>query len=54
MSKGNKSALPSKPCASCGLPMCWRKRWFRTWDEVRHCSDRCRSARASGRQNRLR
>jgi hypothetical protein len=40
--KGNKSFLPSKPCASCGLPMTWRKRWAKTWDEVRYCSDACR------------
>jgi hypothetical protein len=40
--KGNKSFLPSKPCVSCGLPMTWRKRWAKTWDEVRYCSDACR------------
>lgn len=22
--------------------MLWRKRWARTWDEVRYCSDACR------------
>ncbi len=42
--KGNKQSLPSKPCAACGLPMTWRKRWARTWDEVKYCSDACRSA----------
>ncbi|MES2888374.1 MAG: DUF2256 domain-containing protein [Pseudomonadota bacterium] len=25
--------------------MSWRKRWARTWDEVKHCSDACRKAR---------
>ena len=40
--KGNKQALPSKPCAACGRPMSWRKRWARTWEQVLYCSDRCR------------
>jgi hypothetical protein len=42
--KGNKSYLPSKPCASCGLTMTWRKRWAKTWDDVRYCSESCRRA----------
>jgi hypothetical protein len=25
--------------------MTWRKRWERSWDEVRHCSDACRRDR---------
>lgn len=37
-----KSDLPSKNCATCGLPFTWRKKWERDWDEVRYCSDRCR------------
>ncbi len=40
--KGNKQSLPSKPCVACGRPMTWRKRWARTWDEVKYCSDACR------------
>ena len=40
--KGNKRALPSKPCAVCGRPMSWRKAWARNWDAVRYCSDACR------------
>jgi hypothetical protein len=44
--KGNKAALPSKPCAACGRPMTWRKAWARHWDEVRYCSDACRRRRA--------
>jgi hypothetical protein len=40
--KGNKSQLPSKPCAACGRPMTWRKAWARNWDEVRWCSEACR------------
>ena len=44
--RGNKAALPSKPCVACGRPMAWRRRWARSWDEVRYCSDACRRARA--------
>ncbi|MEO8010748.1 MAG: DUF2256 domain-containing protein [Dokdonella sp.] len=40
--KGNKSRLPSKPCASCARAMSWRKRWERCWQEVRFCSAACR------------
>jgi hypothetical protein len=44
--RGNKSYLPSKPCAACGRPMSWRKAWARNWDEVRWCSQACRKAGA--------
>jgi hypothetical protein len=40
--KGNKRYLPAKPCATCGRPMTWRKRWAKNWDEVKYCSDACR------------
>ena len=49
MPRGVKKAdLPSKPCAACGRPFAWRRKWARAWDEVRHCSDRCRG-KAKGR-----
>lgn len=41
-----KGDLPSKTCAQCGLPFAWRKKWARVWDDVKYCSDRCRSARS--------
>jgi len=45
--KGVKKAdLPAKPCLACGRPFTWRKKWERVWDEVKYCSDRCRSAGA--------
>jgi hypothetical protein len=37
-----KPNLPVKTCAHCGLPMVWRKKWERAWDEVKFCSERCR------------
>ena len=45
--RGNKSYLPSKPCAACGRPMSWRKAWARTWETVKYCSDACRKQRAA-------
>ena len=41
-----KSDLPTKICAACGLPFAWRKKWARDWDQVKYCSDRCRSGNA--------
>jgi hypothetical protein len=43
--RGNKAALPSKPCLACGRPMSWRRRWAKNWDEVKYCSDACRRAK---------
>ncbi|PNW83999.1 hypothetical protein CHLRE_04g212350v5 [Chlamydomonas reinhardtii] len=40
-----KENLPTKVCATCGLPFTWRKKWEKVWDEVRYCSDRCRGNR---------
>ena len=40
-----KPTLPTKPCAACGRPFAWRRKWARTWDEVRFCSDACRTGR---------
>ena len=40
-----KADLPSKICAACALPFVWRKQWARDWDQVKFCSDRCRSER---------
>ncbi len=33
----------TKICASCGRTIEWRKKWERNWDEIRYCSDRCRT-----------
>ena len=40
--KGNKAALPSKPCTVCGRLMSWRRAWAKNWDAVRYCSEACR------------
>jgi hypothetical protein len=39
-----KGDLAQKTCQACGRPFAWRKKWEKVWDEVRYCSDRCRSA----------
>lgn len=44
--RGNKAALPSKPCAACRRPMSWRRRWARTWAELKYCSAACRRDKA--------
>jgi len=38
------SERPSKICLTCGRPFSWRKKWERDWENVRYCSDRCRTA----------
>ncbi|MBK6598033.1 MAG: DUF2256 domain-containing protein [Proteobacteria bacterium] len=40
--RGNKTALPSKPCVVCGLAMSWRRRWAKNWADVKYCSQACR------------
>ncbi|MDX1679835.1 MAG: DUF2256 domain-containing protein [Akkermansiaceae bacterium] len=40
-----KSDLPTKICATCGRPFAWRKKWKKCWDEVKHCSEKCRRNR---------
>jgi hypothetical protein len=49
--KGNKAALPSKPCAVCGRPMTWRRAWARSWEQVRHCSAACRRRKGPARED---
>ena len=38
-----KADLPVKTCVTCGQPMVWRKAWEKNWEQVKYCSDRCRS-----------
>jgi hypothetical protein len=46
-----KSDLPVKSCAQCGKPMVWRKKWEKTWDEVKYCSERCQGEAKSARRS---
>jgi hypothetical protein len=43
--RGNKAALPSKPCVVCCRAMSWRRNWAKNWDEVKYCSEACRRAK---------
>ena len=49
--KGNKAALPCKPCAVCGRAMSWRKAWAKNWAEVLYCSEACRKNKPKGKTN---
>jgi hypothetical protein len=40
-----KADLPSKPCTACGRPFAWRRKWAKCWDDVKFCSDACRTGR---------
>lgn len=42
-----------KPCMACGRRIAWRKKWERSWDEVRFCSDACRARRPGGQDAAL-
>ncbi|MEI8322304.1 MAG: DUF2256 domain-containing protein [Actinomycetes bacterium] len=39
-----KNGFPPKICAICGRPFEWRRKWARDWENVRYCSDRCRTS----------
>jgi len=45
--KPKKQHLPVKICSACARPFTWRKKWARDWDQVRHCSERCRRQKAT-------
>ncbi|MBC7890127.1 MAG: DUF2256 domain-containing protein [Ferruginibacter sp.] len=38
-----KTNLPAKICIVCKLPFIWRKKWRKNWEEIKYCSERCRS-----------
>jgi len=42
-----KSDLPTKICIVCERPFAWRKKWERSWDEVKYCSKRCASLKSN-------
>ncbi|MBW3691334.1 DUF2256 domain-containing protein [Aeromonas dhakensis] len=46
-----KTHLPEKICPVCQRPFSWRRKWARSWEAVRYCSERCRRARHHGRQH---
>ncbi|MGQ9799632.1 MAG: DUF2256 domain-containing protein [Ignavibacterium sp.] len=42
-----KEFLPQKICIVCKRPFTWRKKWKKNWNNVKYCSDKCRSKRGS-------
>ncbi|WP_299107498.1 DUF2256 domain-containing protein [uncultured Winogradskyella sp.] len=41
--KGVKKAnLPTKICPVCNRPFSWRKKWENNWNDVKHCSEKCK------------
>ena len=36
-----------KTCVACGRSIEWRKKWERSWPDVKYCSDACRRNRLS-------
>ena len=49
----NSAAPADKTCAACGRTITWRKKWERDWDNVRFCSDACRSHKPGAREKLL-
>ncbi|WP_136253583.1 DUF2256 domain-containing protein [Onishia niordana] len=46
-----KAELPVKTCRQCERPFRWRRKWAHCWDEVQHCSERCRREARSARRS---
>lgn len=42
-----KQHLPGKICIVCERPFSWRKKWEKVWEEVKYCSDRCRTKKTT-------
>ena len=47
-----KSDLPTKTCAHCGRPFSWRRKWARSWETVRYCSEACRRGKVPSAASR--
>ncbi len=41
--KPKKENLPSKICIACNRPFTWRKKWEKLWEDVKFCSQKCRT-----------
>ncbi len=44
---------PPKSCVTCGRTITWRKKWERDWDNVKFCSDGCRSNKPGSQDQQL-
>ena len=52
-SPSNTATHPDKTCATCGRTVTWRKKWERDWDNLRFCSDACRTHKPSATDQQL-
>ncbi len=46
--QANMKRQETKLCIVCQRPMTWRRKWAKTWTEVKYCSDACRRRGARG------
>lgn len=42
-----------KTCPVCGRDFAWRRRWAKTWEQVRYCSEGCRRGGVSASDRAL-
>ncbi len=47
------AAEREKVCAGCGRAFAWRKKWAKSWPQVRYCSAACRSHKPSATDRAL-
>ncbi len=40
-----KNGFPPKICLRCERPFEWRKKWARDWENVKYCSEKCKSGK---------
>jgi hypothetical protein len=40
-----KNGFAPKTCEHCGRPFEWRKKWARDWENVKYCSEKCKSGK---------
>jgi len=40
-----KNGFPPKICLRCERLFEWRKKWARDWENVKYCSDKCKSGK---------
>lgn len=38
-----KENLPTKTCITCNRPFTWRKKWEKSWSDVKYCSNQCKN-----------
>ena len=48
-----KAELPKKTCVSCGRTFTWRKSLNKNWDQVKYCSNACRTRKISNLDKRI-